>query len=182
MPAISTNFVRTPDGDRIEVTITLLANLHAPDGDRRIIETMLTILNAQRRAATDHGIDSTDISAALDGIHEAVGAARKWHQDLADFARGIKRLQYDTLCNIASQGHGYSAAELTLVRQEIEDRDALSAMTQAQIDTLTAIHESRKLDFQPRDWHPTFDLPEGYVAGRLGNIHCGVAPDGSVSS
>ena len=59
-----------------------------------------------------------------------------------------------------------------------------------EIDELTAAQETRLrslcqrygVTFDAADYHPQFDLPTGYVAGWVGAIYVGVAPNGDASS
>lgn len=78
-------------------------------------------------------------------------------------------------------------------------------MNEAQRAALVALCDRYRVPFVESDFHPTFDLPDGYVAGwvgyeeriadgffprgmRRGQAYCfgkvyvGVAPDGTISS
>jgi hypothetical protein len=55
-------------------------------------------------------------------------------------------------------------------------------VTPAQIAALEYLCERYKVPFDPGAFHPRFDLPDGYVAGWVGPIYVGCAPDGAISS
>jgi hypothetical protein len=55
-------------------------------------------------------------------------------------------------------------------------------MTDAQREALTALCERYHVPFSEDDFHHPFDLPPGYVAGQVGPIYVGCAPDGRISS
>lgn len=49
-------------------------------------------------------------------------------------------------------------------------------MTQAQLDKIAL------LGGDPKDFHPTYDLPQGWVAGWAGTVYYGIDPSGRASS
>lgn len=67
-------------------------------------------------------------------------------------------------------------------------------MTDAQRKTLEALCGRYRVEFRESDYAPTFDLPDGYVAGWVGGInhsagmgsaqtiYVGVDPEGNASS
>jgi hypothetical protein len=56
-------------------------------------------------------------------------------------------------------------------------------MTEAQMLALWRKCGDYNVPFREDDYHPTFDLPTGYVAGWIGDrIYVGVSPDGEISS
>jgi len=55
-------------------------------------------------------------------------------------------------------------------------------MTEQQEVSLRALCERYGVEFDVTAFHPTFDLPTGYVAGQVGPIYVGCSPDGEVSS
>ena len=55
-------------------------------------------------------------------------------------------------------------------------------MTKEQEATLRCLCDGYKVTFDAADYHPQFDLPTGYVAGWVGTIYIGVAPNGDASS
>ncbi len=55
-------------------------------------------------------------------------------------------------------------------------------MTPAQEVALRRLCENYKVPFDPKEYHPKFDLPPGYVAGWVGPIYVGCDADGRISS
>lgn len=60
-------------------------------------------------------------------------------------------------------------------------------MTLNQEAALRALSERYHVPFRAEDFHPAFDLPEGWVAGWIGGpeerrLYVGCSPDGSISS
>lgn len=55
-------------------------------------------------------------------------------------------------------------------------------MTEAQEAALRDLCARYKVTFDPDNYHPTFDLPTGYVAGWVSNLYVGCDPDGRISS
>jgi hypothetical protein len=55
-------------------------------------------------------------------------------------------------------------------------------MTGKQEEALRALCERFSVPFNAEDFRPRFDLPKGYVAGQVGPIYVGCAPDGRISS
>lgn len=60
-------------------------------------------------------------------------------------------------------------------------------MTDAQRKAITALCDRYGVPFIEDAWSPKFDLPDGYVAGWVGEgsvgaIYVGVSPEGEVSS
>lgn len=68
--------------------------------------------------------------------------------------------------------------------REARTAAVLATMTPAQTAALLALCERYSVQFDPSDYAPQFDLPEGYVAGWVGGgqdtIYVGVSPDGDV--
>jgi len=56
-------------------------------------------------------------------------------------------------------------------------------MTEAQQKALHDLCNRYDVPFDPANFRPTFDLPEGYVAGWIGDkIYVGCDPEGRISS
>lgn len=56
-------------------------------------------------------------------------------------------------------------------------------MTPAQLDALARLHEAYRVPFDPKKFTPQFDLPDGYVAGWVGDrLYVGCSPEGRISS
>lgn len=60
-------------------------------------------------------------------------------------------------------------------------------MTEAQEKALRSLCERYGVTFDKDHYHPTFDLPDGYVAGWIGGtdsqkLYVGCDPDGRISS
>ncbi len=55
-------------------------------------------------------------------------------------------------------------------------------MTRKQAQALESLCARFKVPFVPATFHPTFDLPEGYVAGYVGPIYVGCSPEGEIAS
>lgn len=61
-------------------------------------------------------------------------------------------------------------------------------MTDAQREALRALSERYHVPFVEENFHPQFDLPDGWVAGWIGDtdrpriIYVGCDPDGVISS
>jgi hypothetical protein len=56
-------------------------------------------------------------------------------------------------------------------------------MTPAQLDALARLHEAYRVPFDPEKFTPQFDLPDGYVAGWVGDrLYVGCSPEGRISS
>ena len=67
--------------------------------------------------------------------------------------------------------------------------DGTPRMTIAQRDALWELADRYHVPFREDDYHPAFDLPEGYVAGWVGGqfhrsakLAVGVSPTGEISS
>jgi len=65
---------------------------------------------------------------------------------------------------------------------EVEHIDLPPGWTIAQYAVLTRRCEQLGVVFDFDSYRPAFDLPAGYLAGWLGTIYVGIAPDGAVSS
>ena len=55
-------------------------------------------------------------------------------------------------------------------------------MNQAQRMALMDLCARFNVPFNPGNYHHPFDLPDGWVAGRVGPIYVGVDPEGRISS
>ena len=67
--------------------------------------------------------------------------------------------------------------------------DGTPRMTIAQRDALWKLCGGMNVPFREDDYHPVFDLPQGYVAGWVGGqfhrsakLYVGVSPTGEISS
>lgn len=59
-------------------------------------------------------------------------------------------------------------------------------MNEAQREAIQALCNRYHVNFDPADYHPAYDLPQGWVAGWIGGVHTtiyiGCDPEGAISS
>jgi hypothetical protein len=55
-------------------------------------------------------------------------------------------------------------------------------LTPEQEAALRDLCDRYKVEFDPTNFHPRFDLPAGYAAGWVGPIYVGCSPEGAISS
>jgi hypothetical protein len=55
-------------------------------------------------------------------------------------------------------------------------------MNDKQREALRTLCERFRVEFNESNYHPTFDLPPGYVAGQVGPIYVGCDEEGQISS
>lgn len=55
-------------------------------------------------------------------------------------------------------------------------------MTPEQQEAIKRLCRNYQTEYRPENYGPAFDLPDGWVAGWIGPIYCGIDPEGNISS
>jgi hypothetical protein len=57
-----------------------------------------------------------------------------------------------------------------------------TTLTPEQVAAIRKLCRDYHTEYRPENYTPAFDLPDGWVAGWIGPIYCGISPEGGIQS